>query len=135
MLATARDQPVFPARFQPRSRDRFRHLCRRRAGQHAFHAHGQGYTDLNFLIPELVDRVSFRKAVFRRGRRFLIGRRGAYRLFPQPGCFVGPIDAGRNGYARSLLAGSPELAGGKLLYGLELFHNDGPWESMSITAS
>ena len=25
------------------------------------HAHGQGYTDLNFLIPELVDRIRYRK--------------------------------------------------------------------------
>ena len=28
------------------------------------HAHGQGYTDLNFLIPELVDRVSYRKGPY-----------------------------------------------------------------------
>ncbi len=26
------------------------------------HAHGQGYTDLNFLIPELVDRIDYKKA-------------------------------------------------------------------------
>ncbi len=25
------------------------------------HAHGQGYTDLNFLIPELVERLEYRK--------------------------------------------------------------------------
>ena len=28
------------------------------------HGHGQGYTDLNFLIPELVERVDFRKGVY-----------------------------------------------------------------------
>ena len=28
------------------------------------HAHGQGYTDLNFLIPELVERMSFRKGPY-----------------------------------------------------------------------
>lgn len=28
------------------------------------HAHGQGYTDLNFLIPELIDRVSYRKGPY-----------------------------------------------------------------------
>ena len=28
------------------------------------HAHGQGYTDLNFLIPELVDRVRYRKGPY-----------------------------------------------------------------------
>jgi len=28
------------------------------------HAHGQGYTDLNFLIPELVDRIGYRKGPY-----------------------------------------------------------------------
>lgn len=28
------------------------------------HGHGQGYTDLNFLIPELVERVSYRKGTY-----------------------------------------------------------------------
>ena len=28
------------------------------------HAHGQGYTDLNFLIPELVERIDYRKGPY-----------------------------------------------------------------------
>src|SRR5215468_98356 len=28
------------------------------------HAHGQGYSDLNFMIPELVQRIEFRKGVY-----------------------------------------------------------------------
>ena len=28
------------------------------------HAHGQGYTDLNFLIPELVDYLDYRLGVY-----------------------------------------------------------------------
>ncbi len=28
------------------------------------HAHGQGYSDLNFLIPELVDRIEYRKGPY-----------------------------------------------------------------------
>src|SRR5207237_1745902 len=28
------------------------------------HAHGQGYTDLNFLIPELVDRIQYKKGTY-----------------------------------------------------------------------
>ena len=34
---------------------------------------------------------------------------------------------GENGYRRGLIAGSPKVAGGNLLYALELFHNDGPF--------
>lgn len=44
------------------------------------HAHGQGYLDLNFLIPELVEVVEFKKrALLFGGRRFLVRRRGADR--------------------------------------------------------
>ena len=44
------------------------------------HAHGQGYTDLNFLIPELVDRHRLPQGpVLRRGGRLLLGGLGAHR--------------------------------------------------------
>ncbi|MDR2189486.1 MAG: TonB-dependent receptor, partial [Azonexus sp.] len=38
------------------------------------------------------------------------------------------LTMGENGYTRGLLAGSPALGGGHLLYALELFHHDGPWQ-------
>ncbi len=28
------------------------------------HAHGQGYSDLNWLIPELVDRIAYKKGPY-----------------------------------------------------------------------
>ncbi|MBO0084312.1 hypothetical protein JRW42_15595, partial [Listeria monocytogenes] len=34
---------------------------------------------------------------------------------------------GQDGYRRAMIAGSPEVAGGSLLYALEAMHNDGPW--------
>ena len=37
------------------------------------------------------------------------------------------LGVGENGYRRGLIAGSPAVAGGNLLYALELFHNDGPF--------
>ena len=40
------------------------------------HGHGQGYTDLNFIIPELISRRGLLEgAVLRLGRRLLFGRR------------------------------------------------------------
>lgn len=93
------------------------------------HAHGQGYTDLNFLIPELIDRVTFRKGpYFAEEGDFSSAGAAHIDYFRKIDGTLAQITAGQNGYARSLLAGSPELAGGNLLYGLELFHNDGPWE-------
>ena len=50
------------------------------------HAHAQGYADSNFLIPELVSGVQFRKGpVLRRERRLLLGRLGQHQLFQRPG--------------------------------------------------
>lgn len=93
------------------------------------HAHGQGYTDLNFLIPELIDRVTYRKGPYYAEEGDFSSAGAAHiDYFRKIDGTLAQITAGQHGYARSLLAGSPELAGGNLLYGLELFHNDGPWE-------
>ena len=42
------------------------------------HAHGQGYADINFLIPELVDKVRYRKGTYfaDEGNFSAAGRRG-----------------------------------------------------------
>ncbi|PKO47306.1 MAG: TonB-dependent receptor [Betaproteobacteria bacterium HGW-Betaproteobacteria-4] len=93
------------------------------------HAHGQGYTDLNFLIPELVDRISYRKGpYFAEEGDFSSAGAAHIDYFRQINGTLAQLTLGQNGYARSLLAGSPEMGGGHLLYALELFHNDGPWQ-------
>ncbi|MGP8004109.1 MAG: TonB-dependent receptor [Smithella sp.] len=93
-------------------------------------AHGQGYSDLNFMIPELIDDMQYRK--------------GPY--YAEYGDFssVGTIDihyvdtlkqgiakttVGFDGYERELLADSVKLGGGNLLCALEYLHNDGPWNN------
>lgn len=93
------------------------------------HAHGQGYTDLNFLIPELVDRVHFRKGPYyaEEGDFASAGAAHIDYFRKLPGT-LGQLTLGENGFARSLVAGSPAVASGNLLYALEWFHNDGPWE-------
>jgi len=93
------------------------------------HAHGQGYTDLNFLIPELVDRMRFRKGPYyaEEGDFASAGTARIDYVRKLDGT-LGQITVGQNGYARSLLAGSPATGNGNLLYALEWFHNDGPWE-------
>lgn len=93
------------------------------------HAHGQGYTDLNIIIPELVDSVSYKK-----GPYFAdvgdFGSAGAFevRFTDQLDQGIVSLGAGTLGYARLLVADSFSLGAGKLLYGLELEHTDGPWE-------
>ena len=93
------------------------------------HAHGQGYTDLNFLIPELVDRIRYRKGPYfaDEGDFSSVGVARIDYLRKIDGTLA-QITAGQNRYGRALLAGSPEVGTGNLLYAVELFTNDGPWE-------
>ena len=92
------------------------------------HAHGQGYTDLNFLIPELVDRIRYRKGPYyaEEGDFSSAGAAHIDYLRTLDGTLA-QVTLGPRGYRRSLLAGSPGGSQSGLLYGLELFHNDGPW--------
>jgi outer membrane cobalamin receptor len=92
------------------------------------HAHGQGWTDLNFLIPELVGRLDYRKGPYsaQDGDFASAGSAAityANRLAPG----VATATIGQNGYARTAIAASPDVGKGSLLYALELLHNDGPF--------
>jgi hypothetical protein len=92
------------------------------------HAHGQGYTDLNFLIPELIQRIEYFKGPYfaSKGDFASAGAADIHYVESLPEHLV-QLTAGSFLYGRALLAGSPGLGGGKLLYGLELSHDDGPW--------
>ena len=93
------------------------------------HAHGQGYTDLNFLIPELVDRITYRKGPYFADEGDFSSVGAAHiDYFRKMESSLAQVTVGQNRYIRTLLAGSPAVGAGNLLYGLELFHNDGPWE-------
>ena len=94
------------------------------------HAHGQGYSDLNWLIPELVDRLHYRKGpYFAEEGDFSSAGSARISLFDALPRGTAALTVGANGYGRALLAKSTALAGGSLLYALETAHNDGPWES------
>ena len=94
------------------------------------HAHGQGYTDLNFLIPELVQKVQYRKGPYDAQDGDFASAGTAHidylRKLDSP---LAQITLGQGGFQRTLLAGSPTQGSGKLLYALEVFRNDGPWQT------
>ena len=92
------------------------------------HAHGHGYTDLNFLIPELVSRVDYTKGpYFAQEGDFSSAGTARIHYANSLVANVASLTGGTKGYARMLLAGSPEFGPGRLLYALEYQHNDGPW--------
>ena len=92
------------------------------------HAHGQGYSDNNFLIPELVSGIQYKKGPYFADEGDFSAA-GAVNVN-----YVNALDKpildlsfGGGGYGRGLFAGSVAAAGGTLLGALELYHNDGPW--------
>ena len=92
------------------------------------HSHGQGWTDVNFLIPELAGTLEYRKGPYSAedGDFAAAGSVSVNYVNTLPDTLVS-LGFGENGYRRALIAGSPAVAGGHLLYALELFHNDGPF--------
>ena len=92
-------------------------------------AHGQGYSDLNFVIPELVDRIEYRKGTYyaEEGNFSAAGAAAMHyrRALDAP---IAVLSSGEDGFRRTLLAASPQIGGNDLLMGIEYFHNDGPWD-------
>jgi outer membrane receptor protein involved in Fe transport len=92
------------------------------------HGHGQGYLDVNGLIPEAVERVDYRK--------------GPYRVDAGDFSFVGSaqitthdrmkpfalVEGGMYGYHRFVAGGSAKVGGGDLLLIGQAKFNNGPWE-------
>jgi outer membrane receptor protein involved in Fe transport len=92
------------------------------------HAHGQGWTDLNFMIPELVDLLEYRKGPFYAAEGDFAAAGAVHVSYVDKlDQGIASVGLGSNGFLRSFVADSPQVGSGKLLYALELFHNDGPF--------
>jgi outer membrane receptor protein involved in Fe transport len=93
------------------------------------HGHGQGYSDLSFLIPELVEEVWYEKGLYA-AEAGDFSAAGFANLKIVDRLEHGMVQAtpGSDGYGRLLVADSFDTAGGTLLGGLELQRYDGPWE-------
>ncbi|MDP9008077.1 MAG: TonB-dependent receptor [Pseudomonadota bacterium] len=92
------------------------------------HAHGQGYSDLNFLIPELANDLHYKKGPYYADEGdFATAGTASIGL-------VNEVDTsallgyGADGYRRTLLEASTPLAGGTLIGAGEIYRNDGPFD-------
>ncbi len=92
------------------------------------HAHGQGWADLNPLIPELISSIHYRKGPYYAAEGDFANA-GSANIFYTDTVDKGiaSVGLGQNGFYRTLLADAPKFRDGTLLYGLELSHYDGPW--------
>ena len=93
------------------------------------HAHGEGYADMNTVIPEFVERVDYEKGPYTAD----VGNYGSagsahlvfFKTLPQN---FFKVEGGMYGYGRVVFGVSQKIGSGSLLYGGEVFHDDGPWK-------
>jgi outer membrane receptor protein involved in Fe transport len=92
------------------------------------HGHGQGYADINFIIPELIGTLAYRKGPYYADTGDFSAAGSADLRYvdalDQP---MLRLTGGEHGYASALAAGSPRLGDGHLLLGLQATRYDGPF--------
>jgi len=106
----------------------------------ATHAHGQGYSDLNYLIPELIDRIDYRKGPYFAGfGDFTSAGAADIHMKSSLDKNIFNLTVGSFDYKRLVIAGSQKLdsnllngtpnpdSGPTLLGALELLNENGPW--------
>ncbi len=94
------------------------------------HAHGQGYADLNFLIPELIASVNIRKGpyVAHDGDFASVGAVDV-NLLDSVNRTLASTTVGSFGYRRGLVITSGKVGAGTLLAAGEVTTYDGPWDN------
>lgn len=93
------------------------------------HGHGQGYADINFLIPELIQSVNVRKGpYFADQGDFASAGAVAIDYFNKLPHNIAEMTFGSFGYRRALAAGSTRVGEGTLLTAFEASKYDGPWD-------
>jgi hypothetical protein len=93
------------------------------------HAHGEGYSDMNTVIPEFVKRVNFEKGPYYAD----IGNYGSagaahaeyFRTLEKN---FAKVEGGTYGYGRAVFGASQKLGSGSLLAGAEVYYDNGPWK-------
>jgi hypothetical protein len=92
------------------------------------HAHGQGYLDMNPVIPELIESMEFRKGPYYADLGdFSSAGAAEIRYFRRLPGAMARVEAGSFNYWRGLWADSMAVGSGHWLYALEGLYNDGPW--------
>jgi outer membrane receptor protein involved in Fe transport len=95
------------------------------------HGHGQGYTDLNFVIPETIASLAYKKGPYYADVSDFSSA-GSAELRTASHFDAGQLElaAGEDAFYRAVILGSNGLAGGITSYGLELNSYDGPWDDI-----
>ncbi|WP_412179760.1 TonB-dependent receptor plug domain-containing protein, partial [Variovorax paradoxus] len=94
------------------------------------HGHGQGFADLNFLIPDLVSGVRYRKGpYFADGGDFSLAGSASLDYVSALDAPFAEVTLGANNFRRLLAAGSRTVQDQTWLGAIELEGNNGPWDT------
>jgi len=92
------------------------------------HAHSQGYSDINFLIPELVAGIQYSKGPYYADQGdFATAGASNINYATELDRPLIHVETGTYGHGRALLAASPRVGKGYVLGALEVSTNSGPW--------
>ncbi|MDQ8194403.1 TonB-dependent receptor [Coraliomargarita sp. SDUM461004] len=94
------------------------------------HAHGQGYSDVNFIIPELIDVVNYTKGPYYAALGDFSSA-GSAQIKTADWLDQGMLKLGfgGDGYLRTVIADAFDLnATDRMVVGLEAQYYDGPWD-------
>jgi len=93
------------------------------------HAHGQGYADNGFMIPELVESIEYRKGpYYAEYGDFAVVGAADIRYKDKLDQNTVAATGGAFGYGRLLGTGSRKIGAGDLIFGAEYVHYDGPYD-------
>jgi hypothetical protein len=94
------------------------------------HAHGQGYLDLNFMIPELIERIDYSKGVYRADvGDFSAAGSARFKTYDSLDKSFVTAEIGDDGYYRGVLGVSRKInPDTSLLVGGSYDHDNGPWD-------
>ncbi|MDB6060147.1 MAG: TonB-dependent receptor [Verrucomicrobiaceae bacterium] len=92
------------------------------------HGHGQGYLDINGLIPETVERIDYRKGPYRADvGDFAMAGASYLRTVQRLDTFIS-AETGSYGWRRVASGGTFDAGSGKLTVAGQLKSYDGPWQ-------
>ncbi|MEO6155290.1 MAG: TonB-dependent receptor, partial [Thermomonas sp.] len=96
------------------------------------HGHGQGYTDLNFLIPETIGSLTYRKGTYYADvGDFSSAGSAQFGVSDSVDSGQAALSVGADNYRRLMVMDSTKVGNGDLLYAGEFQTYDGPWTDIS----
>lgn len=92
------------------------------------HGHGQGYTDLNFITQEFVERIDYQKGPYSATQGdFSAAGSANFSMVSKFRRNFAKLELGEYGYLRSVVGQNVETSVGDIAVGVEWQQYDGPW--------